>query len=120
MGRFPAAGPSRTARNETEPLFVGPAPRGAPDDRAAAVGSARDGKPVRWTIVSIFFDLFSSGNRHRIEESRRQENTREEEGQSEPGRGPIDLTSGTVLIRPAAKKPEPDGDAAAPEEDGGA
>jgi len=53
--------------------------------------------------MSIFFDLFSSGNRHRTEELRRLENTREEEGASEPGRGPIDFASGTVVIRPAAK-----------------
>jgi Family of unknown function (DUF6191) len=89
--------------------------------------------------VSIFFDLFSSGNRHRTEELRRLENTREEEGDSTPGRGPIDLSSGKIVIRqdlrpaaadPAAENPAPaaengedaepeDGDAAAPEGDDG-
>lgn len=80
--------------------------------------------------MSIFFDLFSGGNRHRTEELRRLENTREEEAQGEPGRGPIDLNSGTVLIRVPGTQPEAgavpgagpaeDADAAASEEDGGA
>jgi hypothetical protein len=90
--------------------------------------------------VSIFFDLFNPNNRNRTEELRRLENTREEEGQGEPGRGPIDLNSGTVLIRvpnaqsaaaaeseagagngpdTEAEDPENDGAAAPAEEDGG-
>ncbi|MBS2961651.1 hypothetical protein KGA66_01235 [Actinocrinis puniceicyclus] len=77
--------------------------------------------------MSIFFDLFSPGNRHRTEELRRLENTREEETPGEPGRGPIDLNSGTVFIkapgnRPAAAPAEivsADEDAAVREEDGG-
>jgi hypothetical protein len=56
--------------------------------------------------VSIFFELFSPGSGHRTEELRRLENTREEEAQGEPGRGPIDLNSGTVLIRVPSKQPE--------------
>jgi hypothetical protein len=68
--------------------------------------------------VSIFFDLFNPNNRHRTEESRRLENTREEEAQGEPGRGPIDLNSGTVLIRPPGKEQAATKDGAAP--DGGA
>jgi Family of unknown function (DUF6191) len=56
-------------------------------------------------VVSIFFDLFSSGNRHRTEELRRLENTREEEAQGELHRGPIDLNSGTVRIRIPANEP---------------
>lgn len=66
-------------------------------------------------MVSIFFDLFNPNNRHRTEELRRLENTREEEAQGEPGRGPIDLNSGTVLIRVPTTEPEPaeaDGEAA--------
>ncbi|HEV2347510.1 MAG TPA: DUF6191 domain-containing protein [Actinocrinis sp.] len=55
--------------------------------------------------MSIFFDLFSSGNRHRTEELRRLENTREEEAQGELHRGPIDLNSGSVVIRVPAKEP---------------
>lgn len=55
--------------------------------------------------MSIFFDLFNPNNRHRTEELRRLENTREDESPGEPGRGPIDLNSGTVLIRVPAKEP---------------
>lgn len=63
--------------------------------------------------VSIFFDLFNPNNRHRTEELRRLENTREDESPAEPGRGPIDLNSGTVLIR----VPEKDENDAEPSQD---
>ena len=56
--------------------------------------------------MSIFFELFSPGSGHRTEELRRLENTREEEAQGAPGRGPIDLNSGTVLIRMPTTQPE--------------
>ena len=56
--------------------------------------------------VSIFFELFNPGSGHRTEELRRLENTREDEAQGAPGRGPIDLNSGTVLIRMPTKQPE--------------
>jgi hypothetical protein len=73
-------------------------------------------------VVSIFFDLFNPNNRHRTEELRRLENTREDESPGEPGRGPIDLSSGTVLIRvpqqePAAADAESEEDEAADDED---
>lgn len=55
--------------------------------------------------MSIFFDLFSPGQRHRIDEQERLEHTREVEGVNEPGRGPVDLTSGVVLIKPKASGP---------------
>jgi hypothetical protein len=55
--------------------------------------------------VSIFFDLFSPGQRHRVDEQERLEHTREVEGVSEPGRGPVDLNSGVVLIKPKASSP---------------
>jgi hypothetical protein len=63
--------------------------------------------------VSIFFDLFNPNNRHRTEELRRMENTREEDAQGEPGRGPIDLNSGTVLIRVPDKEQDTPEDGAA-------
>jgi hypothetical protein len=37
-----------------------------------------------------------------VDEQERLEHTREVESPSEPGRGPIDLTSGVVLIKPSA------------------
>ncbi|MBR7833667.1 hypothetical protein KDL01_10355 [Actinospica durhamensis] len=52
--------------------------------------------------MSIFFDLFSPGQRHRVDEQERLEHTREVEGNNEPGRGPIDLSSGSVLIKASA------------------
>lgn len=64
-------------------------------------------------VVSIFFDLFNPNNRNRTEELRRLENTREEEGQGAPGRGPIDLNSGTVLIRVPTQEPAASADEAA-------
>lgn len=49
-------------------------------------------------------ELFAPGRRHTEEERRRQELTLEEAGDADPGRGPIDLGSGVVLIRvPAAR-----------------
>lgn len=56
--------------------------------------------------MTVFFDLFSPGNRHRADERERLEHTREVESPSEPGRGPIDLSSGVVLIKPTAAAPE--------------
>ena len=64
-------------------------------------------------VVSIFFDLFNPNNRNRTEELRRLENTREEEGQGAPGRGPIDLNSGTVLIRVPTQEPDASAEEAA-------
>ncbi|MCX4983652.1 DUF6191 domain-containing protein [Streptomyces sp. NBC_00572] len=58
-------------------------------------------------------ELFAPGRRHTEEELRRQALTREDPGDADPSRGPIDLTSGRVTIR--APRPAA-GDAAA---DGG-
>lgn len=60
--------------------------------------------------MSVFFELFSPGGQHRVDEQERLEHTREVEGVSEPGRGPVDLTSGVVLIKP--KTPSPKGEEA--------
>ena len=67
-------------------------------------------------MVSIFFDLFNPNNRHRTEELRRLENTREDDAQGEPGRGPIDLNSGTVRIRVPGKQPAAAEDENAPQD----
>jgi hypothetical protein len=63
--------------------------------------------------VSIFFDLFSPGQRHRVDEQERLEHTREVEGVNEPGRGPVDLNSGVVLIKAAQSAVKPKDDEAA-------
>ncbi|MFJ8308781.1 MULTISPECIES: DUF6191 domain-containing protein [unclassified Streptomyces] len=58
-------------------------------------------------------ELFAPGRRHTEEERRRLEITLDEVGDADPGRGPIDLTSGSVVIRvPPARgaedEPEPE------------
>ncbi|MER5560948.1 DUF6191 domain-containing protein [Streptomyces sp. NPDC002506] len=67
-------------------------------------------------------EIFAPGRRHTEEERRRQEITLDEVGDSDPGRGPIDLASGSVVIRVS---PSPSGgagptheDAVAPDGDG--
>ncbi|WP_254047457.1 DUF6191 domain-containing protein, partial [Streptomyces aureus] len=49
-------------------------------------------------------ELFAPGRRHTEEELRRQALTREDPGDADPSRGPIDLTSGRVTIR-ASRRP---------------
>ncbi|WP_395512262.1 DUF6191 domain-containing protein [Streptomyces racemochromogenes] len=57
-------------------------------------------------------ELFNPGRRHTDEEKKRLELSRTDVGDGDPGRGPIDLDSGTVLIRPAGgARPEAEGDA---------
>ncbi|WSV44185.1 DUF6191 domain-containing protein [Streptomyces sp. NBC_01077] len=60
-------------------------------------------------------ELFAPGRRHTEEELRRQALTREDPGDADPSRGPIDLTSGRVTIR-APRPAAGDGDTVA---DGG-
>lgn len=49
-------------------------------------------------------ELFAPGRRHTEEELRRQALTREDPGDADPSRGPIDLTSGRVTIRAPARR----------------
>lgn len=44
-------------------------------------------------------EFFAPGRRHAEEERRRQALTREDPGDADPARGPIDLLSGRVTIR---------------------
>ena len=46
-----------------------------------------------------FEELFVPGARHRDEERNRLALTREQDGEGEPHRGPIDLERGAVVIR---------------------
>ncbi|QLJ04776.1 hypothetical protein HZZ00_29705 [Streptomyces sp. NEAU-sy36] len=58
-------------------------------------------------MFDAFSELFTPGRKHTREEQNRLELTREQVGDSDPGRGPIDLTSGKAVIRlPAAAEPE--------------
>jgi hypothetical protein len=69
--------------------------------------------------VGIFENLFAPGARHRTEELRRLELTREETGEGEPGRGPIDLDGGRVVIRRPAPEAAAESDDAAQSDDDG-
>ncbi|MFE0642160.1 DUF6191 domain-containing protein [Streptomyces sp. NPDC058877] len=44
-------------------------------------------------------EFFAPGRRHTEEERRRQALTREDPGDADPARGPVDLSSGRVTIR---------------------
>lgn len=55
------------------------------------------------TVFNIFEELFAPGRKHTRDERNRLELTREDVGDNDPGRGPIDLESGKVVVR----RPEP-------------
>ncbi|MEU3031503.1 DUF6191 domain-containing protein [Streptomyces incarnatus] len=57
-------------------------------------------------MFDAFSELFTPGRGHTRDEQNRLELTREEVGDSDPGRGPIDLTSGKAVIRLSAPEPE--------------
>ncbi|MER5773917.1 DUF6191 domain-containing protein [Streptomyces sp. NPDC002039] len=50
-------------------------------------------------------DLFAPGRKHANEEKKRLELSRTDVNDGDPGRGPIDLESGKVFIRPAERPP---------------
>ncbi|MGA5205973.1 MULTISPECIES: DUF6191 domain-containing protein [Streptomyces] len=54
----------------------------------------------------MFEELFSPGRKHTRDEQNRLELTREDVGDGDPGRGPIDLASGKVVVRPSGEEPE--------------
>ncbi|MFC4493916.1 DUF6191 domain-containing protein [Streptomyces ovatisporus] len=55
-------------------------------------------------MFNLIEELFSPGRRHTEDERRRQEHTRVDEGSTDPGRGPVNLTSGQVVIRPPKQR----------------
>ncbi|CAL9603178.1 hypothetical protein SUDANB140_05482 [Streptomyces sp. enrichment culture] len=58
-------------------------------------------------MFNAFEELFSPGRKHTQDEQNRLELTREDVGDGDPGRGPIDLGSGKVVVhRPAPGNPE--------------
>jgi hypothetical protein len=61
--------------------------------------------------VGIFDELFNPSARFRDEERNRNEWMRDDEGEGDPHRGPIDLDSGVVRIAPPARS-EAGGEAA--------
>ncbi|MEU8628022.1 DUF6191 domain-containing protein [Streptomyces sp. NPDC048669] len=64
-------------------------------------------------MFNFFEELFAPGRKHAAEEQRRLELSRVDLGIGDPARGPIDLTSGKVVVRrPDAGDGDPeDGDA---------
>ncbi|WP_137993195.1 DUF6191 domain-containing protein [Streptomyces vilmorinianum] len=65
-------------------------------------------------MFNLMEELFAPGRKHTEDERQRLALTREDLGDGDPGRGPIDLTSGRVTIRVSA----PVTDESAPADDG--
>ncbi|MYR96350.1 MULTISPECIES: DUF6191 domain-containing protein [unclassified Streptomyces] len=59
-------------------------------------------------MFNFFEELFAPGRKHGADEQKRLELSRVDVAAGDPGRGPIDLTSGKVTVR--APEAEPDGD----------
>jgi hypothetical protein len=57
-------------------------------------------------VFNMFDELFAPGRKHTRDEQNRLELTRVDVGDADPGRGPIDLASGKVVVRP----PKPSAD----------
>ncbi|MFC8147591.1 DUF6191 domain-containing protein [Streptomyces paradoxus] len=60
-------------------------------------------------MFNMFEELFSPGRKHTRDEQNRLELTREDVGDGDPGRGPIDFTSGKVVVRPSQEEAEDPG-----------
>ncbi|MFJ8903079.1 DUF6191 domain-containing protein [Streptomyces sp. NPDC102370] len=50
-------------------------------------------------MFNAFEELFAPGRKHGDDERKRLELSREDVGDADPGRGPIDLASGKVTVR---------------------
>lgn len=59
-------------------------------------------------VFNMIEQLFSPGRKHADDEKKRLELSRVDVEDGDPGRGPIDLDSGTVFIRPAGQPPAGD------------
>lgn len=76
-------------------------------------------------MFNFFEELFAPGRKHTAEEQKRLELTRVDLGVGDPARGPIDLTSGKVVVVRRRDEDgdgdpgEPDGDGDEPDGDGG-
>jgi hypothetical protein len=65
-------------------------------------------------VFNVFEQLFNPGRQHTEDEHNRLELTRDEEGSSDPSRGPIDLDSGAVVVR--APRRDPDEEESSPQD----
>jgi hypothetical protein len=59
-------------------------------------------------VFNMFEELFAPGRKHTDEERKRLELTRVDLNDGDPGRGPIDLTSGKVVVRVPRQAHEPE------------
>lgn len=66
--------------------------------RSAYTGTSR--MPQGVALFNLIEELFAPGRKHTDEERNRLEVTLDEVGSNDPGKGPIDLESGHVVIRP--------------------
>ncbi|MER6104442.1 DUF6191 domain-containing protein [Streptomyces sp. NPDC001832] len=64
-------------------------------------------------MFNFFEELFAPGRKHAAEEQNRLELTRVDLGVGDPGRGPIDLASGKVIVRASGTDAGPGADQAA-------
>ncbi len=67
-------------------------------------------------MFNMFEELFAPGRKHTRDEQNRLELTREDVGDGDPGRGPIDLASGKVVVVRAQRPDEEDSPADSLEE----
>ena len=67
-------------------------------------------------MFNAFEELFAPGRKHTRDEQNRLELTREDVGDGDPGRGPIDLTSGKVVVRRGRSRTSDDRGANWPEQ----
>lgn len=61
-------------------------------------------------MFNFFEELFAPGRKHGADEQKRLELSRVDVAAGDPGRGPIDLTSGKVTVRAPEAEPSPDGE----------
>ncbi|MFE2373510.1 DUF6191 domain-containing protein [Streptomyces sp. NPDC059398] len=59
-------------------------------------------------MFNLIEQLFAPGRKHTEDENKRLELSRVDLNDGDPGRGPIDLDSGTVTIRPNDKSQDED------------
>jgi len=67
-------------------------------------------------VFNPFEELFQPGRKHTRDEQNRLELTRVDVGDGDPGHGPIDLSSGKVLIRRPEGEAETDASEQVPED----
>ncbi|GGX72476.1 DUF6191 domain-containing protein [Streptomyces fructofermentans] len=72
-------------------------------------------------MFNLIEELFAPGRKHTDEERKRLELTRVDLNDGDPGRGPIDLASGKVVVRvPTQPEAEPEAEPGAEAEEPGA